>query len=115
MLVGPPAAGKSSFVRKHLVPAGYVPVNQDTLKSRERCVALARATLESGGRAAIDNTNANVETRSHYVALARLHRVPIRCFWFQASEHQARHMNVYREVPLFCWPPFPCSVCSLSF
>lgn len=44
----------------------------------------------------IDNTNADVESRKAYIDLAKNYKVPVRCFWFQASEALAKHNNMYR-------------------
>ena len=45
LFVGSPAAGKSTFFRNHLLPMGYTRINQDTLKTRDRCVAEASTLL----------------------------------------------------------------------
>ena len=45
LFVGSPAAGKSTFYRDHLLPMGYARINQDTLKTRDRCVAEANVLL----------------------------------------------------------------------
>jgi len=46
LFVGSPAAGKSSFYRDYLAPMGYARINQDTLKTRDRCVAEATTLLQ---------------------------------------------------------------------
>ena len=38
ILVGSPGSGKSSLAKAVFVSQGYVYVNQDTLKSREKCL-----------------------------------------------------------------------------
>ena len=48
LFVGSPASGKSSFYQEHLMPLGYARINQDTLKTREKCVEEAAALLENG-------------------------------------------------------------------
>ncbi|KAF3034070.1 hypothetical protein E8E12_004444 [Didymella heteroderae] len=62
LLVGSPGAGKSSFYWKHLQPLGYGRVNQDILKTREKCVKAAMALIEEGTSVVVDNTNADQDT-----------------------------------------------------
>ena len=46
LFVGYPALGKSSFFRTHFAPAGYTHINQDTLKTREKCVKATDQALK---------------------------------------------------------------------
>ena len=46
LFVGSPASGKSTFFHEYLAPMGYERINQDTLKTRDRCVMEATALLE---------------------------------------------------------------------
>ncbi|EHB05672.1 Bifunctional polynucleotide phosphatase/kinase [Heterocephalus glaber] len=57
-------AGKSTFLKEHLVSAGYVHVNRDTLGSWQRCVSACEAALKQGKRVAIDNTNPDAASRA---------------------------------------------------
>lgn len=38
LFVGYPAMGKSTFFGKYFRPHGYIHVNQDTLRTRDKCV-----------------------------------------------------------------------------
>lgn len=53
MFCGPPGAGKSTFFWNYLKPLGYERINQDTLKSRDKCVKVAHEALASGNSVAI--------------------------------------------------------------
>ena len=57
LFVGSPAAGKSTFYRDYLAPMGYARVNQDTLKTRDRCVAEAAVLLEQNTPIAIGSSS----------------------------------------------------------
>ncbi|WVO17508.1 polynucleotide kinase 3'-phosphatase [Cryptococcus depauperatus] len=96
VFVGYPASGKSSFYKKHFAPLGYEHVNQDKLKSREKCLSKGEEFIKGGRSIVVDNTNRNRETRSHWVNLARKHNVPIRAFHFLCPPELAKHNNLYR-------------------
>ncbi|XP_036691098.1 bifunctional polynucleotide phosphatase/kinase isoform X1 [Balaenoptera musculus] len=91
--VGFPGAGKSTFLQEHLVSAGYIHVNRDTLGSWQRCVTMCEAALKQRKRVVIDNTNPDVQSRARYIKCARDAGVPCRCFLFSATLEQARHNN----------------------
>ncbi|XP_032244139.1 bifunctional polynucleotide phosphatase/kinase isoform X1 [Phoca vitulina] len=96
--VGFPGAGKSTFLQKHLVSAGYVHVNRDTLGSWQRCVTMCETALKQRKRVVIDNTNPDPPSRARYIKCARDAGVPCRCFLFTATLEQARHNNRFREM-----------------
>ncbi|KAM9112958.1 bifunctional polynucleotide phosphatase/kinase [Pangshura tecta] len=96
--VGFPAAGKSTFLKSQLVPAGYAYANRDTLGSWQKCVALVAAALRQGKSAAVDNTNPDPESRRRYIECAQDAGVPCRCFLFTATLEQAKHNNRFRDL-----------------
>jgi len=100
LFVGYPCLGKTTFFRRFFEPAGYMHVNQDTLKTRSKCARIVRDILQSELSCAVDNTNRDRATRKVYVDLAREFNVPIRCFIFTGSIELAWHNNLYRAFNL---------------
>lgn len=100
LFVGYPCVGKTTTFKRHFQPHGYVHVNQDTLKSRDRCIKAVGVALDEGKSCVVDNTNRNAQTRAYYVDLAKSRGVPIRCFHFTASRELATHNNLYRAYNL---------------
>jgi len=100
LFVGYPCLGKTRFYRQHFEPAGYLHVNQDTLKSRDKCVKAVREALATGKKCVVDNTNRDASTRRYYIDAAAKHGVPVRCMWFTGSLELAWHNNLYRAYAL---------------
>lgn len=57
LFCGPPGGGKSTFYWKYLKPLGYERINQDTLKSRDKCVKAAEEVLSAGNSVTIGNVS----------------------------------------------------------
>ncbi|PQE10227.1 hypothetical protein CJF32_00000743 [Rutstroemia sp. NJR-2017a WRK4] len=111
LFVGSPGAGKSTFYWKQLEPLSYARVNQDILKTspamiednltfdeRDRCIKVAVELLGEGKSVVVDNTNADREVRSKWVALAAKHSVPIRCVHFLAGAQICEHNDAVRAL-----------------
>lgn len=95
LLVGFPACGKSTFYRRFFAPLGYVHVNRDTLKTREKCLSVAGAALTAGQSVVVDNTNPSSAARREFTALAPK-GAAVRVFVFQHSMEEAQHWNEVR-------------------
>ncbi|KAI7902980.1 polynucleotide kinase 3 phosphatase-domain-containing protein [Cokeromyces recurvatus] len=98
--VGYPASGKSRFVEKYLVKErGYIHINQDTLKTKDKCIKRCKEALEnSTSSIVIDNTNPERSTRAIYIKLAQEAKAPVRCFYFGDNMDLAQHNNYYRAL-----------------
>ena len=81
IMVGYPGSGKSTLCKQFFVPEGYEYVNQDTLKTKQKCLKFCESYLSRGSSVVVDNTNPSAEVRGEYVALARKHGVPVRCIF----------------------------------
>eukprot|EP01125_Pyxidicula_operculata_P014607 TRINITY_DN4884_c0_g1_i4.p2 TRINITY_DN4884_c0_g1~~TRINITY_DN4884_c0_g1_i4.p2 ORF type:complete len:279 (-),score=78.49 TRINITY_DN4884_c0_g1_i4:27-863(-) len=97
IMVGMPASGKSSFVKKYLLPKGYVHINRDKLKKKEKCLSLARQSISESKSVVIDNTNPDKSTRGEYIKIAKEYDLPVRCFVLSTPRKLADHLNAYRE------------------
>jgi bifunctional polynucleotide phosphatase/kinase len=98
MFCGSPGAGKSTFYWENLKPLGYERVNQDILKSRDKCLKVAREQLNMGNSVAIDNTNADIDTRAHWLRLGQEFRIPVRCVHFTATTRLCEHNDCVRAL-----------------
>lgn len=93
---GSPGAGKSTYFWQKLQPLGYERVNQDILKSRDKCLKVAREYLQEGKSVAVDNTNADPETRKHWIELSKQLKIPVRCLLFTADLKLCEHNEAVR-------------------
>ncbi|KAF7347445.1 Bifunctional polynucleotide phosphatase/kinase [Mycena venus] len=75
LFVGYPCLGKTTFYRQHFEPAGYLHINQDTLKTRDKCVKAVQEALATGKKCVVagleDNTNRDASTRRYYIDVAK--------------------------------------------
>lgn len=96
---GFPASGKTSFVKCHLLPRGYIWINQDTMQTFSRCHRATRDNLAQGRSIVIDNTNPNRAARAKYIDVAKEHNPNIRiiALTMATSKELAQHLNMVRE------------------
>ncbi|KDR81406.1 hypothetical protein GALMADRAFT_239283 [Galerina marginata CBS 339.88] len=102
LFVGYPCLGKSTFFRRYFQPVEYLQINQDTLKTRDKCVKALQEALKAEQSCVIDNTNRNAVTRKYYLDACKANNVTVRCFVFTGSIELAWHNNLYRA---FNMPP----------
>lgn len=74
ILTGLPGSGKTTLAQS--MP-GYVIVNQDTLGSREACVAMLHNALKCGNNVIVDRTNINAYQRKYFLDVAKEFNVEI--------------------------------------
>lgn len=98
LFCGSPGAGKSTFYWQHMETLGYQRVNQDILKTRDKCVKVATQHLEDKKAVVVDNTNADIETRAVWIQLAKRLQVPIRLVHFTAPAKLCEHNDTLRSL-----------------
>ncbi len=98
LLCWSPGSGKSSHFWTSLKPLGYERINQDILKSREKCLKVASSLLDEGKSVAVDNTNADPDTRAVWINLTNTYKLPIRCHYFTAPAKLCEHNDTVRAL-----------------
>ena len=98
VLIGSPGSGKSTFTENYLVPKGYIRINQDNLKSKEKVLKCLSKNIGEGKKIVIDSTNPQKNTRSEYIKICKENNYPIRAFVFQVSKELAMHLNNLRAI-----------------
>jgi len=78
LFVGYPCLGKSTFYRQWFQPADYLHINQDALKTRDKCVKAMKEALQQGKKVVVDNTNRDASTRRYYIKICEELQVPVR-------------------------------------
>ncbi|SJX62604.1 related to bifunctional polynucleotide phosphatase/kinase [Sporisorium reilianum f. sp. reilianum] len=96
LFVGPPASGKTFLYNRTFARASYVHVNQDTLRTRDKCLRVVSDTIAAHGSCVVDNTNRDAKTRALYIDLARTLGVRVRCIYFDVPKHVCVHNNHFR-------------------
>ena len=71
IFIGSPGSGKSNFCENNLTPKGYVRINQDTLKTRQKVVKCLEENLKAGNKVVIDSTNPEKDGRSEYIKICK--------------------------------------------
>ncbi|CAM9805618.1 unnamed protein product [Chrysoparadoxa australica] len=94
ILCGPPASGKSFFCENYL--PSHTRVNQDTLKTFNKCISAARAALAAKRSVVVDSTNAVQATRAEWLKLAKELNATARCVLMTASKEASFHLRAYR-------------------
>jgi bifunctional polynucleotide phosphatase/kinase len=64
LFVGYPCLGKSTFFRQHFQPEGYIHINQDTLKTREKCIKALEETLKAGKSCVVGQSLSLLKSKS---------------------------------------------------
>lgn len=94
IMVGSPSSGKSSFAARHF--AGYYRINQDTLKTRTKCLKEMARVAKYGTSIVVDNTNPSAAVRKLYIDIAKQFGYSCRCVYMNVDMALARHLGAFR-------------------
>lgn len=99
IMIGLQGSGKSYFVKKCILPHGYVYINHDTCNNKKKCMAMAKDAVEKKKSLVIDNTNPDITSRYPYISLARDHNYThIRAITMNTDDIVSSHLNNVRHI-----------------
>ena len=98
ILIGSPGSGKSTFTENNLTPKGYIRINQDTLKTRQKVIKCIVENVEKGNKIVIDSTNPEKNGRGDYIKICKKHGYLVRAFNFLVTKELAMHLNNLRTI-----------------
>ncbi|KAK6499587.1 hypothetical protein TWF481_009952 [Arthrobotrys musiformis] len=97
VLCGRPGSGKSTLTTKYLQPLGYERINQDILKTKDKCIKAAQGHLKEGDSVVIDATNSSKEARAVWKGVAdKVKGATFRCIYLTTSEALCYHNDGVR-------------------
>lgn len=97
LTVGMQGSGKSTFATNFLVPEGYIRINQDTLKTKVKCLKETEENMKLDKNIVVDNTNAKKDSRAEFIKLANKYNYKCRCVIMDVSDDYAKHNANYRS------------------
>lgn len=97
IMVGYPASGKSYIAEKLKNEHGYVIINQDTLKTKQKCTKMAIKLMENNDSLVIDSTNPGITERNSWITLAKSYGYNIRVIEMTTPKEISMHNNYYRH------------------
>jgi predicted kinase len=92
LFIGIQGAGKSTFFKKYFADT-HIRINLDMLKTKHREKLLTQACLEAKQPFVIDKTNATVEARAKYIALAKAYDFAVVGYYFASGTAAAIERN----------------------
>jgi bifunctional polynucleotide phosphatase/kinase len=96
LFVGSPGSGKSTIYNRYMPE--YTHVNNDLMKTKEKCMKATKEALSKGQSVVVDNQNHTREVRARYTAIAKSLGVQMRAFVFKTPKEVCIHNNNQRKI-----------------
>jgi HAD superfamily hydrolase (TIGR01662 family) len=98
IVMGYNGAGKTTYALENF-PTHHR-LNRDLLggKLKDLPIALDKALKDGVQNVVLDNTYADVESRSGIIACAKEHKIPVRCIWIDTSLEDAQFNACQRQI-----------------
>ena len=96
IMFGFPGSGKSTFINKYIEPFEYVIINQDILKTKNKCISATEKYMKINKNIVIDSLNYTKEMRKIYINIAQKYNYNVRCIVLNTNYEISKHNMLYR-------------------
>jgi len=93
IMVGYPGSGKSTIVNNDL---NYIVINQDSLKTKKKCLEELQKNMILNNNIVIDNMNYTKEKRKEFIDIANKYNYCTRAIFLETSYELSKHNMLYR-------------------
>lgn len=98
LMIGFQGSGKSYVANTIKEKYNYIVINQDTLKSKSKCLKLIKESISNSQSIVIDQTNPNKEKRKEFINIAKLYNYEVRAILMTTSRELSKHNNYFRHI-----------------
>merc|ERR1712232_311919 len=96
LTVGAPGSGKSAAATSHFKT--FARVNQDTLKTKEKCIKACEDALKAGKSVIVDNQNKGKADRAPYLTRAKAAGATAIALRYDVPKELCFHLDAYRML-----------------
>jgi len=96
IMIGYPGSGKSSIANNYLKPNDYIIINQDSLKTKKKCLETIEKNMILNKNIVIDNMNYTKEKRKEFIDIAKKYNYSLRAIFLETSYELSKHNMLYR-------------------
>jgi bifunctional polynucleotide phosphatase/kinase len=93
IMVGYPGSGKSTIANNYL---DYIIINQDSLKTKKKCLETIEKNMILDKNIVIDNMNYTKEKRKEFINIAKKYNYCSRAIFLETSYELSKHNMLYR-------------------
>lgn len=117
IMVGYPGSGKSTIAKFLQDTYNYHIINQDTLKSKSKCVKECIDFIKNKKSIIIDSTNPSKEKRKQWIDIAKNNNYTTRIIKMTTSMEHSKHNNMYRSIVnnIDCIPDIAYNIYKLKY
>jgi bifunctional polynucleotide phosphatase/kinase len=85
VMVGYPGSGKSTITQYINNNYDYTIINQDTCKTKKKCIKECINAIKNNKSIIIDNTNPDIKSRQEYINMAKTHNYNVRAIYMTTN------------------------------